>query len=125
MSETAVPFSGWAILELMGHRRLAGFVAVEEMAGASFFRLDVPGYLHTEPTGGQEERGGATQFYSASAVYCLTPTTEEIARALAEKTRPAPVQRWELPAAPEYVPAGATHGAGDDSVADDYEDEPF
>jgi len=120
-------FRGWAILELMGHRRLAGLVAVEELAGASFFRIDVPGYLHTEPSGEQEERGGATQFYSASAVYCLTPTTEEVARQLAERARPAPVQRWELSTPRQYVPEGATHGAGDDSVAldDGDEDVPF
>lgn len=26
MTMTAEPFEGWAILELMGHRRLAGYV---------------------------------------------------------------------------------------------------
>ena len=92
-------FEGWAILELMGHRRLAGYVQEVELAGQGFLRLDVPGYLHTEPSGEQEERGGATQFYSPGSVYALTPTTEEIARALAEKSRPQPVHRWELPAA--------------------------
>lgn len=101
-SDTA--FQGWAILELMGHRRLAGYVQEVEIAGQGMLRLDVPGYIHTEPTGEQEERGGATQFYSPGALYCLTPTTEAIARQLAEKSRPEPVTRWELPAAREYVP---------------------
>lgn len=77
----------WAIVELMGHRRLAGHVSEQEIAGQAFLRLDVP----ADPP--------VTQFYSASAVYCITPTTEEIARAVGARTAPAPVHRFELEAA--------------------------
>jgi hypothetical protein len=94
-------FEGWAILELMGHRRLTGRVSEVEIAGSSFIRIDVPGFVHTEPTGEQEEREAATQFYSPAAVYCITPTTEEIVRAT--RTAPMPVQEWELRRA---LPAG-------------------
>lgn len=80
-------FEGWAILELMGHRRMAGLLSTQEIAGQSFLRIDVP----TEPA--------ATQFYSASAVYAITPCTEETARAAANLGRVAPVNRWEIPAA--------------------------
>lgn len=38
----------------------------------------------------------ATQFYSAAAVYCITPTTEDVARSVAARNQPAPVSRWEL-----------------------------
>jgi hypothetical protein len=86
MTETA--FEGWVILELMGHRRLAGFVTAQAFGGASFIRIDVPGVNGAT---------AATQFYSGAAVYCITPTTEAIARALASRSQPAPVQRWELP----------------------------
>lgn len=78
------PFEGWAIVELMGHRRLAGKVSEQEIAGHAFLRLDVPA---AQPV---------TQFYSAAAVYCITPTTEDIATALAAQVRPAPVSRYEL-----------------------------
>lgn len=83
-------FEGWAILELMGHRRLAGYLSEQEVAGAAFVRVDVPG---------DGEDPVATQLYSASAVYCITPTTEEVARAVATNHKPRPVARWELPAA--------------------------
>ena len=83
---------GWCILELLGHRRLGGYVTEATIAGAAFLRIDVPG----DPP--------ATQFYSASAVYAITPTTEEMARKVAGLARPSPVQRWEL-AAPEALPA--------------------
>jgi hypothetical protein len=85
---------GWAIVELMGHRRLAGHVSEQEIAGAAMLRLDIPG---------TDDQADITQLYSASAVYCLTPTSEEIARKIAARSRPAPVARWELeqPAAAE------------------------
>lgn len=82
------PFASWAILELLGHRRLAGYVTEQEVAGAGMLRIDVP----------MPDGKTATQFYSPAALYCLTPTTEEIARAVALRGTPAPVHAWELPA---------------------------
>jgi len=35
-------FEGWCVLELMGHRRLAGYVSEQEIAGADMLRIDVP-----------------------------------------------------------------------------------
>ncbi len=83
------PFEGWAIVELMGHRRLAGHISEQEIAGAAFLRLDV----RRSDSGDQ---AAVTQFYSASAVYCITPTTEDIARKLGDRLQPAPVARYEL-----------------------------
>lgn len=90
------PFKGWAILELMGHRRLAGLVSEQEIGGSGFLRLDVPGPSTSDGPSGPSDFI-ATQFYSPSAVYCLTPTSEEMARAVAASNQPRPVQRWELP----------------------------
>src|SRR3954451_15011382 len=81
---------GWAILELMGHRRLGGRLSEATIAGAAFVRIDVP---HPNDS----SQVAATQFYSPTAVYAITPTTEEIACALAIRA-PQPVTRWELPA---------------------------
>ena len=90
MSEDTA-FEGWAILELMGHRKLAGYVKEANVAGAAFVRIDVPASVG---------HGEVTQMYSPGAIYCITPTTEEIARAVAPKFRPAPVHQWELAALP-------------------------
>ena len=110
MSDEKPPFEGWAILELMGHRRLGGYVAEATVAGAGFLRIDVPGADGPE----------ATQFYSPSSVYCLTPTTEAMARAVAVRSRLEPVQRWELPAAPDAVEAkDECVSCGDDLVEDE------
>lgn len=83
-------YEGWAILELMGHRRLAGRVSAATLGGSAVIRLDKP-----------QGDGFTTQFYSGSALYCLTPTTEEIARKVAASCAPAPVSPWELRALPE------------------------
>src|SRR6185312_2055970 len=80
-------FEGWAILELMGHRRLAGNVREVSLFGGSFCRIDIPGPNNTT----------ATQYYGASSIYALTPTTEDIARAVATREQPEPAHRWELP----------------------------
>lgn len=116
-------FEGWAILELMGHRRLGGYVTEVELAGHGMLRLDVPEHPWQDGcTCGSEQPGSvdheqhthvcqmfreegddrildvhATQFYSPSSLYCLTPTTERMARSI--RSRPTPVQQWELPPA--------------------------
>lgn len=80
-------FEEWAVLELMGHRRLAGKITEAVIGGGAFLRVDIPG-KNGEQT---------TQYYSPNAIYCITPTTEEIARAVAVDLQPEPVHRWEIP----------------------------
>jgi hypothetical protein len=93
MSEGETGFEGWAILELMGHRRLGGRISEATVAGAAFVRIDVP---HPQDL----ELVAATQFYNPTAVYAITPTTEEVARAIALGA-PEPVSRWDLRALTE------------------------
>lgn len=80
-------FSSWCILELMGHRRLGGYVTEAEVGGIPFLRIKVH-----RADGSQFD-----QFYGKAAVYAMTPTTEEIARAVSRAAE-GPVSRWELPA---------------------------
>lgn len=83
-------FEGFAVLELMGHRRLVGFVTEQIVAGHGFLRIDVPSLIEGEPP-------TATQFYSPTSVYCLTPTTEAMVRRELEARQPRPVARYGLP----------------------------
>jgi hypothetical protein len=86
--ESESGFEGWAILELMGHRRLGGRISEATIAGGAFLRIDIP---HPNETG----IFTASQFYAPGAVYAITPTTEEIACAIACGA-PDPVSRWDL-----------------------------
>lgn len=79
-------FDHWVILELMGHRRLAGKVTEAEIGGARFIRIDVPG----------KDGFQTTQFYSPQAVYCITPTSEAVAREVAQVCACGPVHPWEF-----------------------------
>ena len=77
-------FAYWCIVELMGHRRLAGWVTEQNVFGVTLMRIDIPG----EPV--------VTQFYSPTAIYAVTPTTEQCARDVARRFRPEPVSPWEI-----------------------------
>lgn len=83
--ETGLP--GWFVMELMGHRRLSGYVRETTVAGAGFLRIDVVG-----PDG----KTTASPLYPPTAVYGMTPTTEESVRRAAN---PAAFTRYALPEA--------------------------
>lgn len=92
MTDQPDPFSEWAIIELLGHRRLAGHLREVQLAGSGFLRLDIP-----ETPG----HAAQTQYVAPGSVYALHPVDEATARLVAAGSRPEPVHRWELPAAPD------------------------
>lgn len=93
---TPAVYEGPAIVEIMGHRRLAGVVSEVDFAGVKLLRVDVP----SEPP--------ATQFYGGSAIFCVTPCTEAtMLEAVAAVRIPEPVHRWELPRAAEPMRPGS------------------
>lgn len=115
-------FEEWCVVELFGHQRFAGRVT-EARFPAGHLRLEIPA---------TDGHGPVTQIINPSALYRMTPTTEEIARAVAAQCRPEPVHRWELESGPtraEYVgescickpdtnddPACPVHGDDDEEV---------
>jgi len=78
-------FEEWVILEVFGHRRLAGEATESTILGGSLLRLDIP-----------TKDGFITQFIGPSSIFSMTPTTEAIARQVAVNSQPEPVSRWEL-----------------------------
>jgi hypothetical protein len=117
MNEGEDGFEGWAILELMGHRRLGGLISEATIAGAGFLRIDIPHPQHLDAM-------AATQFVAPASVYAITPTTEEIARAIAQRA-PEPVSRWELPALSGTGATGGLAQALSESVRDIVDEAPF
>lgn len=95
-------FGEWAILELMGHRKLAGWLTETQIAGSGFLRIDIPG-----------KDSQTTQFYAPASVYCITPTSEDIARKVAEHLAPEPIQRWEIPTSRRIPESIEADGIGD------------
>lgn len=85
----------------MGHVRMAGRVTEEERFGAKMGRIDVP-----------RGDGFTTVYFTGGSIYRMTPTTEELARAVAERSQPTPVHQWELPK-PVIMPPVVTHPDAD------------
>lgn len=80
----------WAVVELMGHVKLAGRLTQEEQFGAKLGRLDIP----------QADGTFVTKFFGGQSVYAVTVVTEAVARRVAETaSSPAPVSPWDFPKA--------------------------
>lgn len=57
-------FEGYVILEVMGHRKLGGYIKGVAIANSPFIRLD---------TFNEAGEVVVTQFYNPSSIYCITP----------------------------------------------------
>lgn len=75
----------WAIVELMGHVRLAGKLTEVERFGCKMGRIDIP-----------RGEGFYTKFFGGQSVYAITLVSEEAARAVASRAEDV-VHSWELP----------------------------
>jgi hypothetical protein len=114
MDDTRGSFNDWAVLELMGHRKLAGKVTEQTIAGVGLIRIDIPnGDTRT------------TQFYHPNALYCLTPCSEEVVRAFAKQAQPEPVTRWELPGIEPQQRPDHRYQHDSNGNDDDGEEDPF
>jgi hypothetical protein len=66
------PAIGWAILELLGHRREVGYLDEWNVAGVRFLRLETPVFNEE----GLEHKPGRVVLFSTAAIYAITPSTE-------------------------------------------------
>ena len=81
-------FEQWALVEIMGHTRIAGWVTEENIADIGFLRVDVPA------VGGRE---ALTRYIGPKSIHSITPVTESVARMMAEELDTAPVSQWSVP----------------------------
>lgn len=95
MTDTTEKFEQWAIVEIMGHRRFAGFVTEQTVGGTSFVRVDVPEVPLEERT-----LAAFTKLFGAGSIYCISPCTEETARAFAAQIRSESFSLYEAPRLP-------------------------
>lgn len=114
---TRPPFEHWAVVELMGHVRLAGHVTEQELFGAKLGRIEIP----------QKDGSFVSQLFGGASVYRITPVTEAVARQVALNTTYMPVSVWDfprpaLPRPDDEDPNPGRHDRPD--TGDDYDDEP-
>jgi len=68
----------WALCEMFGHQRIVGMVTVDPIDFPGMVRVDVPDLLKD----GKTERAGFTRYFGRSALFSVTPITEEAVREL-------------------------------------------
>lgn len=98
-------FTGWAVVEIMGHIRVAGQVREETVFGVAMIRVDVPGI---------DGHPAFIRYYHPQALYSLCPTDETTARSVAQYQRHPLIERWQL-TTPKPVAIG---GSGSDDEFD-------
>ncbi len=115
-------FEGWAVVEMMGHRREIGFVTTQAFGQAVMFRVDTPElpereytltapeYAETEPgirqwcAAGTKVKRPATPARSClvapGSLYAMNPCSEEAARAAIEHSTARPLIALDIPPRP-------------------------
>jgi hypothetical protein len=89
-------FDGWAVVEIFGHQRYAGYVTTQAFGQAVMFRVDVPPLEERErvtksyeyvdgtsvPPGSTVKEApvpGYTKLFGVGAIYGITPCTQDAA----------------------------------------------
>jgi hypothetical protein len=102
----------YAIVEVMGHNRFAGYVQQVPFGGAAMIRIDVPEIPESEEEYSDYDDDGKrvkktrkvagtpafTKFLGVSSIFAITPCSKEVALAAVNSFRSAPVTILEMPA---------------------------
>ncbi|MPR36601.1 hypothetical protein [Salmonirosea aquatica] len=106
----------WALVELMGHQKIAGKLSEQVLGGSSFIRIDVP-ELPDSPA--------FTRLLTDKAIYAINPVTEEVARHMAQQIRAQPINAWDARKMFErqLEQSGKLINMGDDEDEDDEGDD--
>lgn len=129
-------FEGWAVLELMGHRKEIGFVVTQAFGQAVLFRVDTPElpereYILESPeyAGGRycpagtkvkrEQNPARSCLVAPAALYAINPCSEQAAMKLIERNIARPLIIVELPEQPMLPPGPDIASEGHNAIIDD------
>ena len=101
MSTTVEKFEQWCVVEIMGYKKFAGFVSEQSLGGSSFVRVDVPEIV----THDGKILAAFSKLFGAASICCLSPCTEETARAFASEIRQQSFSLYEAPRLPYSEPS--------------------
>lgn len=104
-AQAAPQFASWAIVEVMGYRKYAGYVTEQSIAGAGLIRVGVPATPADVKWGNAAPATKSyTKLVGVGSVYAITPCTEDVARRAAREIErgndPIPVDLPKLLPAP-------------------------
>jgi hypothetical protein len=122
MDEKQNRFEGWAVIELFGHSREAGYVTTEYFGTGALLRVDVPELPERDielsrpewidgqmaGAGSKIRRSavpGRTRFVGPAAIYAMNPCSKDAAFKVIESLSPREIKIIELVGrAPELSP---------------------
>src|ERR1051326_2593236 len=129
-------FEGWAIVEMMGHRKEIGFVTTQAFGQAVLFRVDTPELPEREytlespeysrhngagerwcPIGTKVKRESSPArscLVAPSSLYAINPCTEEAAMLAIERSVHRPLIALEIPPQAALPPAPGAEEWDDD-----------
>jgi hypothetical protein len=130
-------FEGWAIVEMMGHRKEIGFVTTEAYGPAVLFRVDTPELPEREyvlerpqwasdrycPVGTKVKRAVAPAsscVVAPGSLYAINPCSEQAALTAIERSIERPLIILELPEQAALPPS--SHEDGNDYEQEDRDD---
>jgi len=120
MSDAQEGFTGWAIVELLGHKKLAGHVSSQAIGGGVLVRVDVP----ETPGDSAPPTAAYTKLVGVGSIYALTPCEEGLARraarAIERYNEPLPVHLPALPASVQEAPESDDDGDVERDEDDDW-----
>lgn len=96
----------YAVIEMMGHRKIVGKITESDIAAGSLLKVTVLG------KDGVPDR---TEYIGTGSIYCLTIVDEESAKLVAAANAPEPTWAWGI------APQRAALTSGDYGDADDGE----
>lgn len=138
MEPQQASFEGWAIVEMMGHRKEIGYVTTQAFGQAVMFRVDTPELPEREfvlttpdhangtwcPAGSKVKRGAVPArscLVASSSLYAINPCDEVTARMAIERNIVRPLILLELPAK-ALIEQGPLFDEGNDNGEQDDED---
>ena len=84
---TTDKFESWAIVEIMGHVKLAGMATTQVFGSTVMLRVDVPE---------TEQQPAHTQYYGMGSIYSLKPCDEQVARLHANVLNVSPITDYRV-----------------------------
>lgn len=88
----APELKAWSLVELFGHQRIVRWVTVDPIDFPGMVRVDVPDLLKE----GKVQRAGFTRYFGKSALYSVTPISEQSVRELLPHVDGHPARPVEL-----------------------------
>lgn len=130
-------FEGYAVIEMMGHRKEIGFVTTQAFGQAVLFRVDTPELPEREyilqspeyaggrycPVGTKVQRPSSPArscLVAPSALYAINPCSEQAAMAMVERNISRPLIILELPEQ-ALLPGAPASDFPDEDEPEDYQ----